>query len=230
MNAENATQAPAKPSKRLQRYVVCRVAEFPATGRLIVEINGRSIGIFNIRGEFFAMLNRCPHLGGPLCVGQVLNEIQSTGPGNMTLNTGQDLLACPWHNWEFDIRTGQSYWDPKNLHARPFGVEVEAGESVSEQVSAGSVGRIAGPYKAETIEVGVEAEYVVLSLKAQPRASGAGVAAAGAASGEGTPDHPGTAEQQAHACAIPAVVPTSARTQTTINDRAPLTRAPQTEK
>ncbi|TQL55947.1 Rieske (2Fe-2S) protein [Subtercola boreus] len=167
-----ATGATDRP-KRQQRFVVGRVDDFPADGRLLVEINGREIGIFKVKHEFFAMLNRCPHLGGPLAKGQIVNEITSTGPGNVSLDPSATIVTCPWHNWEFDIRSGQSYWDPHNLHARPFAIAIETGEAVAEQVDTGAVGRIKGPYKAEMIDVGVESDYIVLSLKAQPRASGA---------------------------------------------------------
>lgn len=164
MNPRNETTG-----RRPQRYVVAKVDEIPPGERLIVDVGGREIGIFNLRGEFFAMLNRCPHVGGPLCRGQLVNRITSTGPGEITLDEGQDLLTCPWHNWEFDLRTGQSYWDPKKMRARPFTVSVEQGESVCHEVTEGSVGRVEGPYRAETVEVGVESDYVVLSLRPQRR-------------------------------------------------------------
>ena len=48
------------------------VDEIPPGGRKIVEVAGRTIGVFNVDGEFFALLNRCPHQGGPLCTGNTL--------------------------------------------------------------------------------------------------------------------------------------------------------------
>lgn len=154
-------------AKRPQKFVVARTEEIPEGRRLIVDVGGREVGIFNIKGRYYGMLNRCPHVGGPLCQGQLVNTVTSTGPGHITLDESQDLLTCPWHNWEFDIKTGQSYWDPKHMRARPFAVGVEAGEDVAEQVQDGTLGRIKGPYRAETIEVTVESDYVVLSLRPQ---------------------------------------------------------------
>lgn len=63
-------------------HPVARVDEIPPGERKIVEIAGRSIGVFNLGGEFFALRNRCPHQGGPLCVGQRLGAISATGPGD----------------------------------------------------------------------------------------------------------------------------------------------------
>ena len=58
---------------------VARVGDIPPGSRKLVEIGGRSIGVFNIDGEFFALRNRCPHQGGPLCEGQLLAAIAATG-------------------------------------------------------------------------------------------------------------------------------------------------------
>lgn len=157
-------------AKRPQKYVVARTEQIPEDGRLIVDVGGREVGIFNIKGNFYGMLNRCPHVGGPLCQGQLVNTVTSTAPGDITLDESQDLLTCPWHNWEFDIKTGQSYWDPKHMRARPFAVDVETGHEVAEQVQDGTLSRVKGPYQAETIEVTVESDYVVLSMR--PRRPG----------------------------------------------------------
>ena len=64
-----------------------------------------------------------------------------------------EIIRCPWHGWEFDIRTGQSYCDPKRFRARGYPVNVEPGSSV-----------VKGPYVAETIAVSVESDYVVVDL------------------------------------------------------------------
>lgn len=156
-------------TKRPRRYVVGRVEDFPDSGRLLISVNEREIGVFRVDGEFYAVLNRCPHLGGPLCHGQLVNKVSSPAPGIVNLDRSQTLLTCPYHNWEFDIRTGQSYVDPDNLNARPFPVEVEAGKEVRTDLEAGTTGMIEGPYKAETVDVAVEDEYIVLSLKSQRR-------------------------------------------------------------
>ena len=64
-----------------------------------------------------------------------------------------EIIRCPWHGWEFDIRTGQSYCDPKRFRARAYAAHVEPGASV-----------VKGPYIAETLKVSVESDYVVVDL------------------------------------------------------------------
>ena len=50
--------------------VVGTIDEIPPGQRKIVDVAGRTIGVFNVGGDYFALLNRCPHQGGPLCSGR----------------------------------------------------------------------------------------------------------------------------------------------------------------
>jgi 3-phenylpropionate/trans-cinnamate dioxygenase ferredoxin subunit len=65
------------------------------------------------------------------------------------------LLRCPWHGWEFDMRNGQSWFDPKRVKVRAFPVVVESGQSLVEDLAK-------GPYVAETFPVHVEDSYVIV--------------------------------------------------------------------
>jgi 3-phenylpropionate/trans-cinnamate dioxygenase ferredoxin subunit len=151
-----------------RKYVVAKVADIPEGGRVIVEAGGREIGIYRVEGKFYGMLNRCPHLGGPLCQGGVVTEIYAPVPGDVRGNQDRVFVTCPWHNWEFDIRTGQSYWNPKGLRARPFPVGVEQGDAVARAIEAGGAERVRGPYAAEMVPVAIEDEYLVLNLRPGP--------------------------------------------------------------
>jgi len=135
----------------VKRQVVARAVEVAPGHCKIVNVNGREIGVFNLNGEYFALANRCPHEGGPLCQGKIIALVQSDGPGNYRLARHQEFLRCPWHGWEFEIRTGQSWCDPKSTRARQFQVKVESGETL-----------VKGPYVAETFPVSVEEYYLVV--------------------------------------------------------------------
>ena len=50
-----------------------------------------------------------------LCEGTICGLALSDGPGNYRLLRPGEFIRCPWHGWEFDIRTGQSYCDPKSI-------------------------------------------------------------------------------------------------------------------
>lgn len=157
-------QSQAKPRK----FVIGRPADIPEGGKIIVQVDGREVGVFRVDNAFYALLNHCPHLGGPLCVGQVVHEVFAPVPGDVRGNDARTFIACPWHNWEFDIKTGQSYWN-RMLRARPFAVEVAQGEAVLAEIDAGATGRVPGPYMAETVPVAIEDDYLVLNLQPAKR-------------------------------------------------------------
>ncbi len=111
----------------MARHVVARSGEIPEGGRTIVNIGGLPIGIFNIDGEYFAILNRCPHQGAPLCEGHLWpGLLVSSEPGEYTNRAEVPIISCIWHGWEFDLRTGQSVCDPQRLRVRNYDVKVEA--------------------------------------------------------------------------------------------------------
>jgi nitrite reductase/ring-hydroxylating ferredoxin subunit len=146
----------------MPKHVVAAVDEIPPGERKIVEIAGRSIGVFNLGGEFFALRNRCPHQGGPLCLGKQSGFIQSTGPGEYEYSRKSEILKCPWHGWEFDIRTGQSWFDPARVRVRQYDVTVAPAAVLDREAPA--PGLEPGPYIAETYPVTVEQQFLVIDL------------------------------------------------------------------
>ena len=170
-------------STRGNRYVVARAADIPPGERRIVRARGRTYGIFNLDGRFHALLNRCPHQGAQLCKGPLQTFVEADAPGRLRFDDSRWFLQCPWHGWEFDIETGQSYADPARTRVRNYPVDIEPGAELAggddrrgadqtqqEPLVAGGVhntvvsGRSKGPYTAETVSVSVEADYVVLIL------------------------------------------------------------------
>ena len=154
----------------MAKYVVASVDEVPVGGRKIVDVGGRTIGLFNVNGEFYALLNRCPHQAGPLCEGVIYGALESSGPGDYRLSPHGEIVTCPWHGWEFDIRTGQSWCDPERLRVRSYNVRVEAGSAIVDPEGAPAHGMVKGPYVAETFRVTTEGQYVVVDLSATSQA------------------------------------------------------------
>ncbi len=153
---------------RPEAVVVGRRSDVPEGGSIVVTVGRREIGIFRVDGQFYGLLNRCPHLGGPLCAGQIVTDVVSPIPGDVRSSPGRTFVTCPWHNWEFDIRTGQSYWNTR-LRAMPFQVSVEGQDAVTGLQTAHGAERVTGPYQAETVPVSVEDDFLVLRLRpAQP--------------------------------------------------------------
>ena len=137
----------------MTRHVVARAADLMPGTRKLVTVEGRGIVVLNIKGELFALSNTCPHRGASLCNGLLTGLVRSTKPGEYQYERAGEILRCPWHQWEFDVRTGRSYCDPRRLRLMQFPIAIEAGASVVE-----------GPYVAETFAVTVEDDYIVLEV------------------------------------------------------------------
>jgi nitrite reductase/ring-hydroxylating ferredoxin subunit len=144
------------------RVVVASVSEFPPGERRIVQAGSRSIGVFRVGDRFYGIRNRCPHQGGPLCRGHLLADATADAPGSPRISTNPLRIACPWHGWEYDLETGQSFLGAAQAGVRSYGVALQAGAQLLAEIEAGETELRPGPYVAETFEVHVQNDYVVL--------------------------------------------------------------------
>jgi 3-phenylpropionate/trans-cinnamate dioxygenase ferredoxin subunit len=110
-------------------HVICSADELEKGHVRIVEVENRSIGVFNVGREFYALSNQCPHRGAPLCEGRITGLKTSPEPGTITLEREGEILKCPWHGWEFDITTGKSVVDPEKIRTMTYDVTVEPPDS-----------------------------------------------------------------------------------------------------
>jgi 3-phenylpropionate/trans-cinnamate dioxygenase ferredoxin subunit len=122
------------------RHVVAGAREIPPGSRKVVTVGGRDIVVFNVGGEYFALANRCPHQGGRLCDGKLVGLVASHEPGRYDYSRPHEIIRCPWHGWEFDLRTGRSNCEPARIRTRAYEVLCEPAEE-------------SGPLVAETFPV-----------------------------------------------------------------------------
>jgi nitrite reductase/ring-hydroxylating ferredoxin subunit len=80
----------------VNRVRVARVSEVAEGQGIVVEVGGKRIALFCYQGDFFALDETCPHRGGPLHEGLIQDGV----------------VACPWHLWLFDLKTGVSPVNP----------------------------------------------------------------------------------------------------------------------
>ena len=106
------------------RFVVGNVAELPPSSRRIVRVNGREIGVFNVKGKYYALRNLCPHQSAPLCLGELTGLAVSDEPGEIEWTREGEILRCPWHGWEFDISNGSTIFQ-SNARVKTYDVRVE---------------------------------------------------------------------------------------------------------
>jgi nitrite reductase/ring-hydroxylating ferredoxin subunit len=111
------------------RFIVGPTSSIPdGTVRVVHPTPGPGIGVFNVGGEFFALRNGCPHMNGPLCAGTITGtstaHSRADGVAQVGWERDGEIIACPWHRWEFEIRTGRTVF-PSRRRARTYPVRVE---------------------------------------------------------------------------------------------------------
>jgi nitrite reductase/ring-hydroxylating ferredoxin subunit len=97
-----------------ERHRVCALDELTEPGsRVLAEVRGIPIGVFRLSDGLYALENRCPHQGGPVCDGELFRRLvaevdeDSGRVREFYASEEHDVIACPLHGWEMDIRTGQ---------------------------------------------------------------------------------------------------------------------------
>jgi nitrite reductase/ring-hydroxylating ferredoxin subunit len=112
---------------------VAKVSQFPDGERRIVSHGGREIGVFHWQGRFYAYENLCLHQGGPACEGIMMHKVEDVIGPDRTWHgqkfSDQEIhFVCPWHGYEYDLKTGECAADRK-LRLKSFDV-VRRGEDI----------------------------------------------------------------------------------------------------
>jgi nitrite reductase/ring-hydroxylating ferredoxin subunit len=78
---------------------------------MVAEVNGKSLAVFNVDGQFHVIDNTCVHRGGPL------------GEGELDAH----VVTCPWHGWQFNVLTGACVNNP-SAKVECYEVKVEGAD------------------------------------------------------------------------------------------------------
>jgi nitrite reductase/ring-hydroxylating ferredoxin subunit len=95
--------------------------------RIIADVKGREIAVFNSGGDLYAVLNFCTHQGGPLCEGLLDGTLTMNDDWEWTYSCEGEIISCPWHGWEFDIKTGE-HLSSSNYRVPTYDVVVRDGD------------------------------------------------------------------------------------------------------
>ncbi|MGI8654809.1 MAG: Rieske (2Fe-2S) protein [Pyrinomonadaceae bacterium] len=100
-----------KPVRENSRVTVGRAEDVPQGFCATIDLpGGKELALYNVEGQFYATENFCPHKGTPLADGHLCDHI----------------IECHWHNWRFDVRTGQCLTN--NAAIETYDVVIEDGE------------------------------------------------------------------------------------------------------
>lgn len=111
------------------RHAFAPLTDFIEGKFVIREMENRSIGVVRLKdGQFRAVLNWCPHKGAPVCRGIVGGTWLPSEPGELVYDREGEVLACPWHGFEYDVLTGRELIREKPTHLRFYETEVEDGQ------------------------------------------------------------------------------------------------------
>jgi nitrite reductase/ring-hydroxylating ferredoxin subunit len=109
-----------------QEIFVCKEAEMKDGDVRILRQDKLEVGIYRYDGQFYAYRNHCVHQGGPACEGVIKGKIVEVLAPDKTY-IGQDYdytdphIVCPWHGWEYKLKTGVCAPDPR-LRLRKYQV------------------------------------------------------------------------------------------------------------
>lgn len=109
------------------RVAVCSTDDVTAGQPRVVKVHNLSIGIFNVNGNYYALLNVCPHRGAALCEGIQCGTTMPTDDYNFVYGRENSIIRCAWHGWEFDIQSGGCLAAPQ-VKAKTFTTSVEDGQ------------------------------------------------------------------------------------------------------
>ena len=109
-------------------------SDFADPGRKIIGFDRFEVAVFKLDGEFYGYLNQCPHMGGPACQGKMIHKVEEVIADDRTskgfaFSKSKLHVICPWHAFEFDIRTGVHPGNSR-MRLRKIGVAVSGGDVV----------------------------------------------------------------------------------------------------
>lgn len=103
------------------------VAEFPDGSHRVLAIGDFEVGIFRRGEKFIAYENVCPHFGGPVCQGKLINRVEEELRADRTSKglrfSSDENIICPWHGYEFNLLTGCHPGNP-DIRLTPVAVDV----------------------------------------------------------------------------------------------------------
>jgi nitrite reductase (NADH) small subunit len=115
-----------------EQVFVCKDIEMKDGDVRIVRQDKIEVGVYRYSGSFYAYRNHCLHQGGPACEGIVRDKVLDLYDNDrqflgQTYDKDEPHIVCPWHGWEYKLKTGECAPDPKLRLKRYEVVQREGG-------------------------------------------------------------------------------------------------------
>lgn len=112
--------------------LVGKTADFKDGDRKIIPNGTSEIGVYFVKGEWYAYQNLCPHQGGPACEGLMMAKVEEVIAEDKTykgmrFNHDEMHIVCPWHGWEYDLASGVMVAD-RTFKLRKYDVDIRGEE------------------------------------------------------------------------------------------------------
>lgn len=151
----------------MAKHVVCRKDELPPSEVKITKTGNIEIGVYNINGEYYALHNKCPHRGAPLCEGRITGLMTGPEPGEYEIEREGEIIRCPWHGYEFDIKSGEFVLEPRTVRSMTYDVTVESPDSLQDDESWDVDAAIEAEFdeaepEVDTYPVSVEGDVIIV--------------------------------------------------------------------
>ena len=96
----------------MNQLSVARLDDLQAGQPRLVDVNGTRVVLVRVKDEVYACNDSCAHKGGPLHEGKLSGT----------------RLACPWHGWMYDVRTGECVMPGRGNRVAAYPCRIDAGE------------------------------------------------------------------------------------------------------
>jgi 3-phenylpropionate/trans-cinnamate dioxygenase ferredoxin subunit len=106
------------------------VAELQSEGCRVIDVEGHPVSVISTADGFFAVHDRCPHMGASMSQGTLGGTFVAAEPHQYVYGKDERVIRCPWHGWEFDLETGRSLLEPERVGLRTYAVTVVEGDVV----------------------------------------------------------------------------------------------------
>ncbi len=116
----------------MKEIFVAKESELTDGDRKVVSVDGIDVGVFRVDGELVAWRNHCPHAGGPVCQGTMMQGVEERLDENrrslgIHYKDGTMHVVCPWHGFEFNLKTGK-HAGVDRFRLKSHAVEVRDGD------------------------------------------------------------------------------------------------------